>query len=174
MKIKTIGSMLFALLVSASAPAAPVLDLGANHPTNFERDRARDRDRFVLQFDDEQFTGASTIRLKEEILDQYDIRPNQLRRADLDQVVVFAKSRRGNGRVSLQVGNRETRLYRVEGGNFGSDNFASYDRIILENPSRHGFSGGVWQLHFEGNIKIRQVIVRVDGGWRNLLLEGEE
>jgi hypothetical protein len=178
MRLMTLGSTLAALLLSATAPAdtaaTPDLSQGANfehdrdRDRDSDRDRDRDSDRFVLRFDGESFRGLSTIRLKQEIRDQLGVRPGELRDAELESVMVLAKSRRGEGRVWLQVGNRETRMYRVDGGNFNSDNPSTYDRILIDNPSRRERSDGVWQLHFDGNIRVARIVVDVrDGRWRD-------
>jgi hypothetical protein len=122
--------------------------------------------RIVLNMDDEHFTGRSVIHLKQEIRDHLGIRPGQLDDLELEEVTLIAKSRQGNGEGRLRIGQDETRWMDIDDGrgNFNDDDLDSYDRIDFENPNSNNNSRGVWQIHLQGNIKVKRIVLQFDDG----------
>lgn len=110
-----------------------------------------------LQFGDRHLQGENTIFLKQDLKDQF---PGlKLNRLSLDKIRVVAKSKQGQGKAKLQVGNEETFIYQIGGdpGSFSSSLPASFDRVDINRPGYD--SEGVWQLHLKGNIVLRKVVV---------------
>ena len=130
-----------------------------------------ERARLVLEFNDLHFKGgrrgaANILKLKKEIKNQY---PGiQLRNADLIRVRLVAKSKHGQGTAALHVGRHSTYEERIYGSSrdFHNRDSYTYDKIKINNPSYN--SEGQWQLHFRGNIKIKQVavVVNLDSDYR--------
>lgn len=113
-----------------------------------------------LDYGDQQYQGNSVLHLKQDLRAAYpDIRINQ---SDLVRVQLVAKSRRGQGSAWLQVGNRQSQERRIGGSplRWNDRRRASFDTVAFNNPGLN--SDGVWQIHLQGNIKVRQVVVVID------------
>jgi hypothetical protein len=122
------------------------------------------RDQITLRFNDEQFQGNSTLHLRQEILQQTNLSPADLNRVRVERVDLWAKSRQGNGRAALKIGNRETNFKEVDGrpSDFNDDDLDTYERIRFENPNNNDNSNGVWQILLRGNIKVKRVVLHFD------------
>lgn len=118
-------------------------------------------ERYVLDFNDRYFEnrrgGSTTLMLKRALQQQYP-RVNT-RDLILENVVLVAKSKVGNGHVQLRVGRRTSDFYRVSGHpkSFRRDHRKSFDRILLYNPSRD--SRGPWQMNLNGNFNVRKIVL---------------
>ncbi|MGE0174874.1 MAG: hypothetical protein AB7T49_18930 [Oligoflexales bacterium] len=114
-----------------------------------------------LDFNGEYFEGKNTLSLRREIERKLGTDTKNL---SLSSVTVLAKSRDGEGGVSLQVGQEETRVEYIDGNSqdFESDSARTYFNVPLANPSRGGGSEESWQLHLDGDIRILKIIVNVD------------
>ncbi len=116
------------------------------------------RQRLVLRLGDAHYRGQNTIRLKQELRNQY---PHlRLRGADLVRVRVVGKSRRGGGTAALHVGGIEVDRAGLAGRpvDFHNDQGHTFSRVDLMNNYD---SRGAWQLKLRGNNKIRRVVVIV-------------
>ncbi|MAV90411.1 MAG: hypothetical protein CL676_03255 [Bdellovibrionaceae bacterium] len=115
--------------------------------------------RLVIPYNDMVFQGQNKLMLKQEIKRHYP-RLN-LRQADLVRVRLVAKSKHGRGKASLFVGGRYVDQRGVAGSPqaFRHDVPRSFDRVDFFVPQR---DRGVWQIHLEGIIKVRKVVVVVD------------
>lgn len=116
-------------------------------------------ERLVLQMKDVHLQGQNEIKLKQELKEQHRVDPSDLL---LEKVIVFAKSRQGNGHVTLTVGSDRSLREVVDGRpyDFQDNNIDTYSKIVLENPARN--SAGAWQLELQGNIKIKRIALVVE------------
>jgi len=128
----------FALLFSALTLARPV------------------EKKFVLHFDGQQFRQQGKIFLKQELQRQHGIRVSNFR---LNRVKLVAKSRNGNGKAKLVVGQDQTQMKYINGSrrDFRYNGNDSWDKVNFRNPSYN--SRGNWQIHLRGNIKVKRVVV---------------
>jgi hypothetical protein len=105
----------------------------------------------------EQFKGQNTIRLKQEIK---RVNPDlNLRRADLVEVKLVAKSKKGRGTVYLTEGDYVSRTKQVYGTPDMFHAGGGYERIFLMAPRQEQ---GAWQLHLRGNIKVRRIVATLE------------
>jgi len=120
-------------------------------------------ERYVLRFDDLQLQGyrhkPATIFLKMALHQQYP--SADLKELRLERVILVGKTKHGNGNVRLRVGNNSSQPYRVDGGPgaFWTSKRWSFDRVVMENPSRR--SQGPWQIDLRGNFVVRKVVLEV-------------
>lgn len=136
--MKTILAVL-ALMISLSAQARP----GNNGQQRLE-----------IDLGDQIFQNQSVIRLKQEIKKRHP-RIN-FNNWDLKRVVLVAKSARGFGEASLKVGRRGSRIETVDGNRFDFRRRGHYHRVAFFAP---GSDRGKWQIHMQGRIKVKKVIV---------------
>jgi len=112
-----------------------------------------------LNFSDKHVRGQSVLKLKQALRQQY---PHiRLNRAELQRVVLVAKSKRGNGSAYLRVAGQSTRMKTVDGNPYDFNTRArdTFYRIPMRNPSVD--SQGAWQIHLRGNIKVRAVLIKL-------------
>jgi len=118
------------------------------------------RERLRLEMNDMHSRGQQVIGLRQEIRRQY---PRKFLRGNtLIAVRVIAKSRQGGGIARLMVDGIEQDRKRIMGnpGDFNRPRPYTFDRFRLEN---YGSSNGPWRLRLRGNIKIRRIVVIIDG-----------
>lgn len=98
------------------------------------------------------------LRIKQELNRAYP-RLN-LNNANLQRVVVYAKSRAGRGTVELQIdGMPMDRKTVPDSPNFQNNLPRSYHAIALNAIGRE--DRGTWQLILDGNIKVQKIDVRI-------------
>lgn len=121
-------------------------------------------DRLVIDFGDSHYRGYRgepvILHLKKALRDQY---PGlNIRDLRLNKVMFVGKTRGGRGMAQLRVGSDYTNFYRVAGHprDFQYDTRHTFDRVRFYNPS-YG-SRGPWQLHLQGNFKVRKVVLVVE------------
>jgi hypothetical protein len=115
--------------------------------------------KIVIKLYGEQFKGQNTIFLKKEIK---QLHPNmQLKKKQLMDVIIVAKSKHGRGKASLNVGGSMGPAEILDGDSwsFHDEERYTYSRVSLEKPSFS--SQGKWQIKLRGNIKIKKIIVKV-------------
>lgn len=115
-------------------------------------------ERIQLQLN-QTLRGQQTIALKRELKFQY---PGiNVRQLELKAVRLVAKSARGMGEATLQVGQNQSYPVTVGGspGQFQSNANHTFDKIKIQNPS-YG-SQGKWQIHTRGMIKVKKVVLIV-------------
>ena len=114
-------------------------------------------EKFVLKFNHMHLRGQSTIGIKRELNQQ--IGGLDLRSKTIEKVVLFAKSKKGQGSVSLAVGPKMSMTETVQGAPFifHETHPVTYQRIVLEDPSTD--DQGRWQLKLRGNIKVLKAAV---------------
>lgn len=114
-------------------------------------------ERFPIRFGGEQMRGSNTIMLRQELRRTHGVRAADYR---LEKVVLVAKTKAGRGSAYLSVGGRETYDQTIDGRprDFHTEDRYTYDRYEFYNPQRRG-SDGAWQLHLQGNFKIKRVVV---------------
>ena len=121
-------------------------------------DRPGRTERLVIQYGDQHFRGSGNVlMLKREIKNMYP-RMN-LQNFSLESVRLVAKSKMGRGQAELVVG-RSSQDRRTIGGSprdFQSARPYTFDRIDLYNYDSR--AQGRWQIHLNGNIKVRKVVV---------------
>lgn len=124
---------------------------------------AQGEKKFVLHFDGQQFRQQSKLFLKQELKRQHGINVQNFK---LNRVRLVAKSRNGNGRAKLVVGQNQTRNEFINGSprDFRYDDRNTWDRVNFRNPSRR--SQGNWQIHMRGNIKVKKVVVFLERKFR--------
>ncbi len=132
------STFMFALLFSAVSLARPV------------------EKKFVLKFHGERFQQQSKLFLKQELQRQHGIRVQNFK---LNKVRLVAKSRNGNGRAKLVMGQDQTQMKYINGHpqDFHYNDRDTWDRVNFRNPSYN--SRGNWQIHMRGNIKVKRVVV---------------
>ncbi len=122
------------------------------------------RERYVLDFDDSHIRGfhrePATIFLKRTLKEQYPY--VNIKRMELQKVVLVAKSKRGRGGAELQVGQDRTDNYQVYANpwDFKRSSRHTFDRVRFDNPARD--SRGPWQMDLWGNLVVRKVVLVVD------------
>ncbi len=109
-----------------------------------------------IDYNGREFSGQTTLKLKQELSRAYP-RLN-LDRADLERVVLVAKSRAGNAQARLLVGRYDSRIEQIDGNRFDYNSAGNFHRIPFEAPNR---DNGVWQIEMRGNIKVKKVLVNV-------------
>ncbi len=109
-----------------------------------------------IDFHGQEFRGQTTLKLKQEIKRAYP-RLN-LERAELERVVLVAKSRAGQAQARLLVGRYDSRIEQIDGNRFDFNSAGHFHRIPFEAPNR---DNGVWQIEMRGNIKVKKVLVNV-------------
>jgi hypothetical protein len=118
------------------------------------------RSRFLtLDMHGQELKGFETVKLKQMIKQQ---NPRvDLSRAEVESVIVMAKSQLGMGQVSLKVGGNVSQSEQVNGNPFeyNSSRDFTFDKITLFNPSYS--STGAWQLLFQGKIKVQKIVVKL-------------
>ncbi|MCB9025874.1 MAG: hypothetical protein H6625_06125 [Bdellovibrionaceae bacterium] len=145
---------------------------GGRGPIDNGRDDRRlppQSERLVIEMGDSLYQGRDNIiYLKRELMAIYPRMDFQ--NMELDGVRIVAKSRHGMGTAELVVGQVGKDRKRVGGRpeDFHSNWPYTYDRVELDN---YGSSMGAWQIHLDGNIKVKRVVVfvsvdRRDGGYR--------
>ena len=112
--------------------------------------------RVRIPFGGELFAGENTLFLKRELRAMgYNVRNAKLRK-----VVLVAKSRRGRGKAELMIGQNYKPVKTVglaqAGYGFQSERPASFNRIRW---NARGRTPGAWQIHMQGRIKVKAVIV---------------
>lgn len=105
----------------------------------------------------QHLTGVNIIPIKMELKRQH---PNiDIQNLEVESVRVVAKSARGMGEAVLISGQQASYPVTIKGtpGMFQHDTPASYDRVLIQNPSHSSF--GKLQLELKGNIKIKRLVV---------------
>lgn len=116
-------------------------------------------EKLVISMYDSHLRGQNKLALKQKIKDYY---PNiNLQMVELKSVVLVAKTKRGNGTASLQVGQKETYPQSVYGhiNDFHSNDRRSYSKVVLDNPSFD--SKGAWKLNLKGNFKVSKLVINL-------------
>ncbi|MFN7728333.1 MAG: DUF3011 domain-containing protein [Bdellovibrio sp.] len=123
---------------------------------SFFATNAAAREDFVLQMGNQEFNGASTIRLKMLLQEQYGIRANDY---ELVGVRMVAKSQFGRGSARLTVGDWSSHSQRIDGhpATWNDSHPRTYARLDFGNESWR--QNGPWQLQLNGNIKIQRIVV---------------
>jgi len=118
--------------------------------------RPHQEKKLVLQFHGQQFKQQSKIFLKQELQRQHGLRVQNFK---LVRVRLVAKSRNGNGKANLIVGQNRTQKKYINGAprDFRYNDANTWDRVNFRNPSYN--SKGNWQIHLKGNIKVKKVVV---------------
>lgn len=115
---------------------------------------------YAIEFRDQQFEGRNNIiALKRELARAY---PRlDLRRSDLLSVCLMAKSQHGRGTAELIVGPSSQDRRNIGGSSQGYDNprDRTFDEVELRNFRRN--DNGVWQVHLNGRVKVRRVVVHL-------------
>ena len=109
-----------------------------------------------INFGGQEFRGQTTLRIKQELKRNY---PNlNLDRAELERVILVAKSKQGNAQARLVVGRFDSRSEQIDGNPFDYNHNGSFNRIPFEAPNR---GNGVWQIEMRGNVKVKKILVNV-------------
>ena len=114
----------------------------------------------IIQMDQEHSKGEETLKLKQLLkkaaprLDLTDM--------ELQKVTILAKSKAGNGRATLLVGQSSNYPALVPGGQreFQSSAPRTFHQVELKNSLD---SKGAWHLELKGNIKVSKIIVKLKG-----------
>ena len=103
-----------------------------------------------------QYYAGSTgiVKLRQRLQNRYGL---QLNKYKLIKVKVDAKSKFKQGRARLMVNHNEQSRQRVTGGIYQGQAPASYHRFFLQNYTPN--AGSPWQVHFNGNIKVKRIKV---------------
>ncbi len=107
----------------------------------------------------EQMRKLSLIRLKKKIKQQ---NPRiDLQSAELESVVMYAKSKHGKGEATLLVGQDVSYPATIPGrpNGFNLNAPRSFHQVVLNNPSYDSL--GKWQIELRGNIKVDEIVVKV-------------
>lgn len=114
----------------------------------------------VIQMNQEHSRGEETLKLKQ-LLKQ--AAPNlDLSEMELEKVTLVAKSKAGNGRATLSVGQSANYPSLIPGGQreFQSSAARTFHQVELKNSLD---SKGPWQIDLKGNIKVSKIIVKLKG-----------
>ena len=122
-------------------------------------------EQLVLKLNDAHYRGSSVIQLKQQIRQQY---PRMiLRNFKLKRVKLVAKSKQGRGSAELMVGQSSQDRGNIAGSprEFHSSKAYTFDRVALNNYSGRQ---GAWQIHLQGNIIVRKVVVVLESEFRDM------
>jgi hypothetical protein len=116
--------------------------------------------KIIIKMYDQAFQGQSTLKLK--VLAKAQYPGLNLGKFDLERVRLVAKSRRGNGKATLRVGQRMSNTKRIAGtqSDFRGNQGYTYDRLVFTNPKNN--SNGNWQMDLGGKIKVKRVVLFLD------------
>jgi len=122
------------------------------------------RERYQLQLNDQEMRGATTLQLKQLLLQQHRVNAN---RYELVGIRLIAKSQAGRGTAALRVGRWTSNAQRIQGSpqDWNRPGLNTFDQLDFSNNSRR--DRGAWQVEFQGNVKVRRVVLiveRVGGG----------
>jgi hypothetical protein len=107
----------------------------------------------------QQFRGQNVLKLKQLLKQQ---QPGTMPKdMQLVAVKIIAKSKKGQGKATLVVGQEQGYSETIYGNpyDFHDDSQYTYDRVKLSNPSYD--SQGKWQVKLQGNIKVKRVVLIV-------------
>lgn len=124
----------------------------------------RGRNKLVLEMYNEHLRGQNSIGIKRLIRQQYgDV---GLRNKVIKKVVLFAKSKKGRGGASLDVGGSSSYEEVIPGSpySFHDSSKHTYYRVVLHNPSYN--SNGRVRVNLRGNIKIDKIVVKFQNSRR--------
>ena len=113
---------------------------------------------------DQHYRGQNTVRIKRLVRQELQWQGESLYDYELTAVTIRAKSRRGGGTATMAVGfdedSRNVPMARGGANAFQNDRPRTFNtiRFILDQP---GQSDERWQMHFRGNIKIKQMVVTI-------------
>ncbi len=150
MKRKIILTAMFAMVL-----------LGIAFPSNL----LAATEKYVLDFCDTHVRAyrgeKSTLLLKKTMRAQYPW--VDLRKVDLQKVVLVAKSKMGKGGAKLRIGDHWSEGHRVGGRPESFYDYEPYtfDRIRFRLPSENDH--GPWQIDLRGNFIVRKVILYIEG-----------
>jgi len=102
------------------------------------------------------YNNNSVLKLKTALQNQHRI---NLDRFKIQGVTLVAKSKQGNARAKLVVGNATSRIKKIAGNPRKFRKSGNFDHISFQNPKRN--SKGNWQVHLKGNVKVKKVIVKL-------------
>lgn len=99
-----------------------------------------------------------TLALKRAAKQQQGLQMNDF---EIISATILAKSRRGNGKVQLKVGDQLSEPQTIAGSpaEFKGQVLSDYHQIKIQNPA--GSSNGRWQMKLKGNIKVHQVVLEI-------------
>ena len=114
--------------------------------------------KFVLEYPVGQrhFRGDNTIGIRRELRRQHGINPQNFR---IKAIKVVAKSKHGGGLAYFSVGPNETMDKYINGRPNAFHRPGGFHRIRFANPGQG--SRGPWQLHMQGNIKVKKIVVKL-------------
>ena len=104
------------------------------------------------------YKGFNAIALKRELRMQ---QPGlDIKNLELKSVKIMAKSKSGNGQVTLVVGQSSSYPETVGGSplEFHVESPYTYTKLNIASPS-YASSEGRWQLELQGNIKVKTVVL---------------
>ena len=116
--------------------------------------------KLVIELSDAHYQGQNTLKLKNLANSAHS--GIELENYDLESVRLVAKSRGGNGKATLVVGQQDSFTYDIDGTAADFFNQAAYtfDRLDIVNPKNN--SNGVWQIGLKGNIIVRKVVLLLE------------
>jgi hypothetical protein len=103
--------------------------------------------------------GQSIIKLKQELKMQ---KPHMnIKNLELVAVKIVAKSKMGRGQATLLVGAQSSYSETIGGHpeDFHYEDRYTYQKVRISNPGYD--SKGKWQIHLQGNIKVKKVVLIV-------------
>lgn len=114
----------------------------------------------VINMNQEHSRGEETLKLKQLIKQQAP--QLELSEMELLKVTLVAKSRMGQGRATLNVGQSSNYPALIPGGQreFQSSAAYTFHRVEMKNSLD---SRGAWQIDLKGNIKVSKIIVKLKG-----------
>lgn len=121
------------------------------------RDHGHDRSsEYILDV----FNQGSSINLKDEILNEYNVNWRILDRADLSQVIIIWKTNNRGASAYLSVNGIKGPSTKITGTNsdFTLDEYFTYYRSDLY-PAQ-GSTKGDWMLYVQGDTNIKTIVVR--------------
>jgi len=115
-------------------------------------------ERYQIPMHGKLYQGQSTIGLKR-LLKQQNPRLN-LNDANLQQIILVAKSKHGQGKAKLSIGGSSFgRAKTIQGHprNFYGNRPMSYSQIAFASPGRQ--DSGAWKLDLLGQVKVKRIVV---------------
>lgn len=117
--------------------------------------KAKQQKAIVLQYGGQHFKQSSTLFLKQKANQQFG--PHILKGQKLKAVVLFAKSKQGNGTATVHIGPQQSWPQVIPGqpAKFQKPGAGNFSKIKFQIPAHAG--NGNWQIELHGNIKVQKV-----------------
>ncbi|MBT5230967.1 MAG: hypothetical protein HOM11_11910 [Methylococcales bacterium] len=117
-------------------------------------------DTYTLSLHDQVYNQGHTLKLKKMLKKRF---PNlNIRNSVINKVTLIGKSKNGQGKAKLNIGEHASNAETLMGRDYNFDNPAAYTFDGIEFNNQQELQHGKWQIRTNGTVKLRKVIVDLD------------